>query len=310
MILEMDKDLDAILNATSANPVKQAVIDITKKTRKPRAKKKVEESPKVEIKKCERTNVDSTVPQLNTNISKWKPSSFLIYVREQFSRRFDIPILLKRGQFWTALNTTEVMIMRHLKLDKCDPVLLKTYIDFYFDRIAPDTLLRTKGRWQPKYLHDQEPLIEFTNAFPSLMAVPTHKPMAVIEMPEAPVIPESLSIEIGEVKAAAKLGAEAMIMRFGLIITVNYALRQSFKSGRDKTDILSIVGIAARDAVSRNKKFWTNIKAATEKFSPYPTWLWTDVSELVSLIEGSVGNKLKPIVVNVCDVNPTFEFLR
>jgi hypothetical protein len=308
-------DMDAIVKAVGqdvASPPQVAVV--------PPKKRKAKSTPK-KVKKAivsidpqglvDWGNVKGGV-QLKENIDGWTGRDFRIYIMDKWRLRFGSIIDVAPAAVGRMIGKLRVLLARTLGKDgEASSSLVKSYVDFYFDKHLDRSVSYHKSFWTVNRMAEQIPVASYAKEFPALcipVAVSPSPSQTVPEATEAPSV-DSQALNPKEVYESSRLGIKRLVQSYGLVVTSN-ALIKLQKTSRPEQVLASIVADTS-DTVSKDKKYWVRIHRATEKYSPYPKWLpFTDVQGMVAQIETKVGFKLKPVSLATCSDDSRFAFLR
>ncbi len=250
-------------------------------------------------KKKKKTKASAEEPDVWSSIgkpvAKWTNAEMGRYAEGLFSKQFGMP---DNCAGWAYLAKSMTLVRKTLEEKmgrECNNECLKAYIEYFFEKHIQEMVFQEK-----RFTLGMMCFNKCTEAFVRDRCVEViDKKTDTEKMPE-------LTAETFE-KKRANLGLGAATLSFGLVVAVNYLMQ--FKGATSFKAFSQVKDVVVR-AIKSDRRFWENIKVATQHYGPYPNWvLWQNVDILTTHIENSLGEKLERIEVKTCDDNKSLAFL-
>lgn len=215
----------------------------------------------------------------------WVSKDFVGYARMRHYKRY--------GKDWEVNFVgacAELVKLKDSILDKmgfCDNVVLRDYIDFFFDRYA-DYFISKKKIFIFPFLREDWVIDKFINSYDYNESI-NNTSKIYKENHNYDKKVESKSISIKDVEDSFLLSEERLIVDFGLVVAINWIAKKKNISIRDA--IKSVYTNCLK--ICRKNKFDAVIKS-TERYSPYPdTVKFKQVDKLIEKINSTVNSNFR-----------------
>jgi len=218
------------------------------------------------------------------DLSTWLPLDFVHFVKSLHSKIPNSEWRLKIGSScYSILQIKDCLVDA---IGFCDNIVLQDYIVFFFDNHAEYFIKKYKNFFFKQMLYSNI-VSEFTNNY-KYKANKTVSSEKVITMED--------------MDNAFALGDEVLVKTYGLVLSVNWIMKQMSYSFSDATKLIYL----ASKKIYDSGKFHL-VKDITEKFNPYPTWLcFFHADQLAKKID----NELTVLIQISKDADSRFTFLR
>lgn len=204
--------------------------------------------------------------QWNQNDLQWYLKN--IYA-DKYGVRLNIPIA--SGHNWIG----SIKFAMSKKFNGQDPsnAVIKDYFDYCLDKHA-DEIIRSEGQFTLYKLTKPKYILEYLDR-----CGVDKKPQSAPKPVEASV--ESINLSIIDLTTAYRINSQYMVMKYGILIPINYLILVKSKSIDDA--IAYVQAAMTKLAVKGPQEIGAAIEA-TNNFQPYPKWLkFFDVSKIVKM---------------------------
>lgn len=248
-------------------------------------------------------DIKETLTHRNKPVQAWNKKDLRQYFASRYMEMFSTEPLFQTIAFYTAVKEISSKIGQRMNQKEASIEMVKGYFDFYYEEHISKMVAKYEC-FLLKFLSYDSIIDAFVKRVKSKQSVEA----TVVKTVDEPVIPQVVNELEKAVEEAAKVIYRSVVLSYGLVIAVNYAVA---KKGVALDKAVKGVAELAVKACKSDKKFWLNIVAATEKYGPYPkTLAWVDVTQITALVKREVGQSLKEMKVELVDENPSLNFLR
>lgn len=195
--------------------------------------------------------------KIKDDIWVWTSYDFYLYARELYSKKYNNPWNIRTcgGSF---NEICKIMDSLQERMGFVSNLAVKDYFDYFF-KYYIDSFKRIKGDFYFKQMRNEEPLKSFVSSYNYKNSLNAYFNNSV---------DTRKVIENKEILSSFNIGLSSLLIRYGIIITVNWLIENK---GMSKVDALSDV---YRECRNLNKlKQLPLVKRATEVYSPYPDFL-------------------------------------
>jgi len=190
--------------------------------------------------------------KIKENILEWSSRDFVLYAKDLYYKKYNKDCGLQIPMACKVIN--------ELKLDienifvSCHNILIKNYIDFFFDNYL-DNIIGGGKDFYFSQLKNYDFITSFYNNYEDI------EEKNKIEKESTNILDE------GMMESLYFLDSESFVYKYGIILSINWLInRQNLSAQKAKSKINRICKKAYC------KKVFSIIEKSTEYFSPYPDW--------------------------------------
>ena len=217
------------------------------------------------VKTIDYNDIKSKRKHENKNLADWNNKDFAIYLLDCFRKKYSKdPNCLLTG---TILYMGQIQTSISKSLGFCDNIVFKDYIDFYYDKWA-SRILQNNKEFYINSLRNEQILKDFAK---------NYKYEEKLSSPK-------VNLE-KDVESAYKISLETLVIDFGVIISINYLIKNKIDSKQSMRNVAK--------ALVNNRKIICNILEKTNSLGPYPNTLkFRKYKEYLAIVEKMVDQKL------------------
>lgn len=229
---------------------------------------------------------------IQDKVADWNSLDFGLYLSKVYYKKFTTRIGL-----YTRACESEMLILKDCLLEQLgevDNFILKSYIDFYFESGYPEDSIRKYGSFYINNMRNPSIILKFKKNY----VKPDNKVISNLKKED------SLSVKESDLETSYYLGNENLVLQYGIIIPINWLV---MKKNYNIKEAIELISKAYISLIKKNLK--DKVIEMTEKYSPYPSWLfYNDCENLLKHIENVTNDKLKIQIIFQDDIKG-FDFL-
>jgi hypothetical protein len=200
-------------------------------------------------------------------LEEWTHRDVALYIRkkllDKYNRNIEINIIgltLYMGHIEATLNNV---------FGFCDMIVLRDYIDFYFEKWSDFFLKKSKGEFIPTTLKYNEPIQEFAKRYDYAKQMDAYlKRQKQSKVNAEQSAQKAVEFYAKDIEHAYLLGASRLLSRFGILMPMNWLI---LKAGYTEQDAMKYIANALSDMYQ--KHILQQAIDATENQNPYPQTL-------------------------------------
>lgn len=221
---------------------------------------------------------------IKEDLNTWLPLDFVHFIKDLYSKIPNTSWRLKVGSScYSILQIKDCLVDA---IGFCDNIVLRDYIVFFFDKHAEYFVKKYKNFFFKQMMYSNI-VSEFVNNY-------KYKPDKNISLEK--------SISLDDMENAFALGDEVLVKTYGLVLSVNWLMKKMSYSFSDATKFIYL----STKKIYDSGKFHL-VKEITEKFNPYPTWLYFFHADQLAK---KIDTELNVLIQVSKEADSKFTFLR
>ena len=222
-------------------------------------KKSVELQKSIAAKKVDYSTKTRKMRGIKESVEEWTNYDFALYIRQKFYQRYKKNCNMARIGLILWLPELKDFIVETKGF--CDEILLKDYIDYFFDSWSDYFVSKDKTLYVRRF-KEERVIKSFADDYDYKKAVQAH-----VEGKVTPkVVEQKISYPTEQrLDKLYRLSVDKMLLEYGLVITANYLI---VKKHLKKEAAIAVVDKSITHIGNREE-----IVKVTQRYDPYPEYL-------------------------------------